>query len=91
MPNVEWILLGLLAGIAAGLLLPGRTLGGFIVTGLVGIAGAVIGGTLGRTIGAEGAGGTVESVVWAVSGSVIPLAVYGMWMGRGTVPGRGRL
>lgn len=52
---IGWILFGLVVGIIAKLLMPGRDPGGFIVTILLGIAGAVIGGYLGRALGWYGA------------------------------------
>lgn len=77
-----WILFGLLIGVGAGFLLPGRDPGRFLVTIQLGIAGALLGGILGRAIGWEGDGRSVESIVGIVSGCIIPLAVYGMWKGR---------
>ena len=55
-----WILIGLIAGAIAKALMPGRDPGGFIVTALIGIVGAVIGGFLGNMIfgiGGVGEGG----------------------------------
>ena len=46
-----WILFGLVVGIIGKLLMPGRDPGGFIVTTILGIVGAVVGGFLGRTLG----------------------------------------
>lgn len=48
---LSWILFGLIVGIIAKFLMPGRDPGGFIVTILIGIAGALIGGFLARLIG----------------------------------------
>ena len=47
---LAWIILGLIAGAIAKALMPGRDPGGFIVTALIGIVGAVIGGFLGNMI-----------------------------------------
>lgn len=75
------ILFGLVVGVIAKLLMPGRDPGGFIVTILLGIAGAVIGGYLGRMLGFygpnEGAG-----FFMALLGSILLLAVYRMVVGR---------
>ena len=48
---IGWIVFGLIVGFIAKLLMPGRDPGGFIITMLLGIAGAVIGGMIGRTLG----------------------------------------
>jgi uncharacterized membrane protein YeaQ/YmgE (transglycosylase-associated protein family) len=74
---LAWILFGLVIGIIAKLLMPGRDPGGFIVTILLGIAGAMIGGFAGRAMGFYGEG---ESAGWLMSilGAVILLALYRM-------------
>jgi uncharacterized membrane protein YeaQ/YmgE (transglycosylase-associated protein family) len=79
-----WILFGLVVGVIAKLLMPGRDPGGFIITMLLGIAGAVIGGFIGRAMGFYGPG---ESAGWIISilGAVILLALYRMMVGRRTV------
>ena len=46
-----WIVFGLIVGIIAKLVMPGRDPGGFVVTALLGIAGAVLGGLVGRLAG----------------------------------------
>jgi uncharacterized membrane protein YeaQ/YmgE (transglycosylase-associated protein family) len=75
------IIIGLLAGIVAKLLMPGRDPGGFIVTILLGIAGALVATWLGQAIGwyqpGEGAG-----FIGAVVGAVILLAIYRAAVGR---------
>lgn len=71
------ILIGLLAGAVAKLLMPGRDPGGFIVTILLGIAGAFVATYLGQAIGwyeaHEGAG-----FIGAVVGAIILLVIYRM-------------
>ena len=53
---IGWIIFGLIAGAIAKLLMPGRDPGGFVVTILLGIGGAVVGGFIGRAIwGSTGA------------------------------------
>jgi len=78
------ILFGLVVGVIAKLLMPGRDPGGFIVTILLGIAGAVLGGYLGRVLGFygpnEGAG-----FFMALLGSIVLLALYRLAIGRRTV------
>jgi uncharacterized membrane protein YeaQ/YmgE (transglycosylase-associated protein family) len=79
-----WILFGLIVGALAKLVMPGRDPGGIIVTMLLGIAGAVIGGFVGRALGMyqEGeAAGFLMSFV----GAVVLLALYRMIVGRRTI------
>jgi uncharacterized membrane protein YeaQ/YmgE (transglycosylase-associated protein family) len=72
---IAWIIIGLLAGGVAKLLIPGRDPGGCIVTILLGIAGAVLAGFIGQSIGwykpGEGAG-----FLAAIVGAVILLVIY---------------
>ena len=78
-----WILFGLIVGALAKLVMPGRDPGGIIVTMLLGIAGAVLGGFAGRALGMYGeneAAGFVMSFV----GAVLLLALYRMAIGRRT-------
>ena len=83
-----WIIFGLIAGVIAKAVMPGRDPGGVIVTILLGIAGAVIGGFIGRALFGYGASGsvnepgTIMSLVLAVVGAVILLAVYRLIRGR---------
>ena len=70
-----WILFGLIVGAVAKLLMPGRDPGGIIVTMLLGIAGALVGGFIGRALGFYGPG-NVAGFVMAVIGSVLLLFVY---------------
>jgi uncharacterized membrane protein YeaQ/YmgE (transglycosylase-associated protein family) len=75
------IIIGLLAGIVAKLLMPGRDPGGFIITTLLGIAGAFVATYLGQAVGwyraDEGAG-----FIGAVVGAIIILAIYHMIASR---------
>ena len=78
---LSWILFGLVVGVIAKLLTPGRDPGGFIVTILLGIAGALIGGFLGRAMGLYGpnqAAGWIMSIL----GAVILLVLYRMMSRR---------
>jgi uncharacterized membrane protein YeaQ/YmgE (transglycosylase-associated protein family) len=78
---LAWILFGLVVGVIAKLLMPGRDPGGFIVTMLLGIAGALIGGFIGRAMGFYGPN---ESAGWLMSilGAVVLLAIYRMMVKR---------
>jgi uncharacterized membrane protein YeaQ/YmgE (transglycosylase-associated protein family) len=70
-----WIVFGLVVGIVAKFLMPGRDPGGFVITALLGIVGALVGGFVGRLIGWYGEGDPVGFVM-AVVGSIILLAIY---------------
>jgi uncharacterized membrane protein YeaQ/YmgE (transglycosylase-associated protein family) len=70
-----WILFGLIAGIIAKLIMPGKDPGGFIVTILLGIAGALLGGFLGRAMGFYGEGEAAGMIV-SVLGAILLLAIY---------------
>jgi len=78
---LAWILFGLVVGIIAKLLMPGRDPGGFIVTILLGIAGAMVGGFLGRAMGLYQEG---EAAGWIMSilGAIVLLALYRLLVRR---------
>jgi len=78
------IIIGLIAGAIAKAIMPGDDPGGIIATILIGIAGSLLGGFVGRTMGmsdTEGGAGLIGSVI----GALILLAAYRMLIG-----GRGR-
>jgi uncharacterized membrane protein YeaQ/YmgE (transglycosylase-associated protein family) len=77
MSILGWIIFGLVVGVVAKFLMPGRDPGGFIVTILLGIAGALVGGFLGRAVGWYGEGDPVGFLM-AVVGAVVLLIVYRM-------------
>ena len=89
---LAWIIFGLIAGLIAKALMPGKDPGGCIVTTLLGIVGAVIGGFIGRsllgygratdTMGDISKPGFLMSLLLAVIGAIIVLAVYRMISGR---------
>mgnify|MGYP005811069203 CR=1 FL=1 len=81
---LSWILFGLVVGIVAKLLMPGRDPGGFIVTVLLGIAGAVIGGWIGRMAGWYGPG-QGAGFLMSLLGAVILLLIYRVLIGRRSV------
>jgi uncharacterized membrane protein YeaQ/YmgE (transglycosylase-associated protein family) len=80
---LSWILFGLVIGIIAKLLMPGRDPGGFIVTILLGIAGALLGGFIGRAMGFYG---PTEGAGWLMSigGAILLLVIYRMLVRRRT-------
>ena len=81
---LSWILFGLVVGIIAKLVTPGRDPGGFIITMLLGIVGAVVGGMIGRGLGwygpNQGAG-----FLMSLLGSIILLVLYRKLFVRSTV------
>ena len=81
---IGWIVFGLIAGIIAKALMPGKDPGGLVVTILLGIAGSLIGGFIGeRLLYSEGSGpGRIMSLVLAVIGAVVLLALYRLIRGR---------
>jgi uncharacterized membrane protein YeaQ/YmgE (transglycosylase-associated protein family) len=81
---IGWIIFGAIVGLIAKLLHPGRDPGGFVITILLGIAGSLLGGFVGRAIGlyraGEGAG-----LIMSVLGAIFLLVVYRIAIGRRTV------
>lgn len=75
------LLIGLVVGIVAKFLMPGRDPGGFIVTALLGVAGAFVAHAIGRAMGWY-AQGEPAGFIAAVIGSIILLALYRMVVGR---------
>jgi uncharacterized membrane protein YeaQ/YmgE (transglycosylase-associated protein family) len=78
---IGWIIFGVIVGAVAKLLMPGRDPGGIIVTMALGIAGALLGGFLGRSLGwygeNDGAG-----FLMSLLGAILLLFVYRMMVGR---------
>ena len=72
-----WIVFGLVVGILAKLLMPGRDPGGMIVTMLLGIAGAVVGGFVGRAMGLYGPN-DAAGIFMSILGAVVLLFLYRM-------------
>jgi uncharacterized membrane protein YeaQ/YmgE (transglycosylase-associated protein family) len=72
---IGWILIGLIAGALAKFIMPGDDPGGFIITILLGIAGALVGGFLAGLIGIGG-GGFIWTTLIATIGAIILLAIY---------------
>ena len=70
-----WILFGLIVGALAKLVMPGRDPGGILVTMLLGIAGAVLGGLIGRALHLYGPG-QAAGFLMSFLGAVILLALY---------------
>lgn len=81
---IAWVVLGLIAGVIAKLLMPGRDPGGCIVTILIGIVGALLGGFLSTALGFGGLSGDLDwrSLIIAVLGSIVLLVIWRMIRGR---------
>lgn len=75
---IAWIVFGLIAGVIAKLLMPGRDGGGFILTCILGIVGAVVGGWLATMFGIGGtiSGFNIHSFLVAVVGAIVVLGVF---------------
>ena len=87
MSILGWILFGLVVGAVAKLLMPGRDPGGIIVTMLLGVAGAVLGGFAGRAMGLYGEG-EAAGFLMSLLGAVVLLGLYRMMVRRRTIAPR---
>ena len=85
MSIISWVLVGLLAGLLAKLLMAGDDPGGIIMTILIGVAGAFVGGFVVSLLGGTGITGfNVWSILVATLGAIILLAVYRLVARRAT-------
>lgn len=75
-----WIVLGLIAGAIAKLILPGRQGGGWIITIILGIVGAILGGFLGNLLFGVELGTFFDLRTWllAIGGALVVLLIYGL-------------
>ena len=84
---IGWIILGLLAGVIAKAILPGDDPGGIIITTIIGVVGAFIGGLI---VKALGFGDPIDEFfdlsTWlgAIIGSIVLLLIYRLLVDRGT-------
>ena len=85
MTVIGWIIFGLIIGALAKLVMPGRDPGGIIVTMLIGIAGALLGGWIGRAMGMYGPN---QAAGWVMSfiGAIILLFIYRLVVRRRALP-----
>ena len=81
MDVIIWIVFGLVVGIVAKFLMPGRDPGGFIITIVLGIVGALLGGWIGRAVGLYSAG-QPAGFFMAVLGAIVLLIIYRRVTGR---------
>ena len=77
MGGFSWIIMGLIVGALAKFIMPGDDPGGIIVTILIGIAGASVGGFIGSAIGLGTVTGfNLGSLLLAIGGALLLLFVY---------------
>lgn len=80
---LSWTLFGLVAGGLAKFIMPGKDPGGCLVTALLGMAGAWVGGLIGRAVFERGVSGfNLPSLLLAIVGAVILLTLYRALIGR---------
>ncbi|MDB5251742.1 MAG: hypothetical protein JWP27_911 [Flaviaesturariibacter sp.] len=80
---IYWILLGLVAGALAKAIRPGRDPQGCIVTMIIGVIGAVLGGWIAKMLGWNGVNGfNLYSILIATGGAVLALVIYAAATGR---------
>ncbi|MBN9756876.1 Transglycosylase-associated protein [Pseudonocardia sp. Ae406_Ps2] len=81
---IAWIVLGLIAGAIAKAIMPGKDPGGIIVTLILGVVGALLGGWIGSAVFGVGLGGFFNISTWllAIVGALILLAIYRVIVGR---------
>ena len=85
---IIWLILGFLAGYLAKLIMPGPDGGGVILTTILGIVGAVVGGFIGSLLGFpmvssfDNIGGSIPSFLFAILGAIVVLAIYRLITGR---------
>lgn len=84
MSILGWIIFGAIVGVVAKFLMPGEDPGGFIVTILLGIVGALIGGFLGRALGMYGPEQQAGGFIMSVLGAILVLWGYRATIGRRT-------
>ncbi len=79
---IAWIVIGLIAGALGKLIMPGDDPGGIIVTTLIGMVGAVLGGFVMYSILGFNQGGFIWSIIVATIGAIILLALYRLIVGQ---------
>ena len=83
-----WLVLGFLAGYIAKLIMPGPDGGGVILTTILGIVGAVVGGFIGTFFGYarvssfDNIGGSLPSFIFSIIGAIVILAIFRLVQGR---------
>ena len=85
MTIIGWIVFGLIVGALAKLVMPGRDPGGIIVTMLIGIAGSLLGGFIGRAMGFYGPN-EAAGFLMSFLGAIVLLVLYRMVVRRRAIP-----
>jgi uncharacterized membrane protein YeaQ/YmgE (transglycosylase-associated protein family) len=81
--GILWtLIIGLVVGAIAKLIMPGRDPGGIIVTMLIGVAGALLAGFLGRALGWYSEPGTGPGIIASIIGALVLLFLYRLFTGR---------
>lgn len=74
---LSWIVMGLIVGLLAKFIMPGKDPGGFIITVLIGVAGSFVGGFIGSFLGlGKVTGFNIGSLLLAIGGAVLLLILY---------------
>ena len=76
------LIIGLVVGAIAKLIMPGRDPGGIIVTMLIGVAGALLAGFLGRALGWYNDPGEGPGIIASIIGALVLLFLYRLMIGR---------
>ncbi|HEX5386640.1 MAG TPA: GlsB/YeaQ/YmgE family stress response membrane protein [Gemmatimonadales bacterium] len=76
------LIIGLVVGAIAKLLMPGRDPGGIIITMLLGVAGALLAGFLGRAFGWYNSPGESPGIIASILGAMLLLFLYRLFIGR---------
>lgn len=80
---VSWIVVGLIAGLLGKLIMPGRDPGGFLLTMVIGMIGAIVGGFVVQFLGGAGVTGfNIWSILVATLGAIILLAIFRVFASR---------
>ncbi|WP_350270466.1 GlsB/YeaQ/YmgE family stress response membrane protein [Brevibacterium sp. CBA3109] len=81
---IAYLILGLIAGVIAKMILPGRQGGGWIATLILGVIGAALGGWIGSAVFGVGVSSFFDISTWlcAIGGSLIVLIIWGFITGR---------
>ena len=81
--GILWtLIIGLIVGAIAKLLMPGKDPGGIFVTMLIGVAGALLAGFLGRALGWYSDPGTGPGIIASIIGAIVLLVLYRLFTGR---------